>query len=95
VTITRQDIEYVAHLARLEVSAEDMDAYTEKLGRIIGFIDTLEQADTGDLLPMAHPQDMIQRLRADRVTEADHRDEYQANAAATAEGLYVVPRVVE
>lgn len=94
-TITRKDIDYVAHLARLEISADDIDAYTDKLDRIIGFIDTLEQADTGDLLPMAHPQDMTQRLRPDAVTATDRRDEYQANAAATAEGLYVVPRVVE
>lgn len=94
-TITRTDIEYVAHLARLEVDEADVETYVTKLGRIIDFIDTLEQADTEGLAPMAHPQDMAQRLRADAVTEIDRRDEYQQNAPATVEGLYLVPRVVE
>lgn len=94
-TITRTDIEYVAHLARLEVAPDQLDAYVTKLGRIMDFIDTLEQADTAGLEPMAHPQDMAQRLRPDQVTETDRREEYQRNAPATADGLYIVPRVVE
>jgi aspartyl-tRNA(Asn)/glutamyl-tRNA(Gln) amidotransferase subunit C len=44
---------------------------------------------------MAHPLDMSQRLRVDEVTESDERDRFQANAPETANGLYVVPRVVE
>jgi aspartyl-tRNA(Asn)/glutamyl-tRNA(Gln) amidotransferase subunit C len=95
VTITRTDIEYVAHLARLEIDPAELDGYVSKLGRIMDFIDTLEQADTDSLQPMAHPQEMAQRLRPDQVTETDRRDEYQRNAPETADGLYIVPRVVE
>ena len=94
-TLSRQDIEYIAHLARLEVSESDVPAYVDKLGRIIEFIDELGQADTVDMVPMAHPLDMSQRLRADEVTESDERDRYQANAPETENGVYVVPRVVE
>ena len=93
--LSREDIEYIAHLAQLEVSEADVPAYTDKLGRIIEFIDELGQADTGDLVPMAHPLAMSQRLRADEVTESDEREHYQANAPETANGLYIVPRVVE
>ena len=93
--ITREDVDYIAHLARLEVSEGDIPAYTEKLGKIIQFIEKLENAETGDLLPMAHPLNMSQRLRADEVTATDQRDDYQANAAEKTDGLYVVPRVVE
>ena len=94
-TLSREDIEYIAHLARLEVSESDVPAYVDKLGRIIEFIDELGQADTADMVPMAHPLDMSQRLRADEVTESDERDRYQANAPETENGVYVVPRVVE
>ena len=94
-TLSREDIEYIAHLARLEVSEADVPAYVDKLGRIIEFIDELGQADTVDMVPMAHPLDMSQRLRADEVTESDERDRYQANAPETENGVYVVPRVVE
>ncbi len=95
VSITRKDIEYIAHLARLEVGEGEIDAAIDKLDKIIGFIDTLEQADTADLVPMAHPLDMTQRLRADEVTATDERDRYQQNATETRDGLYIVPRVVE
>lgn len=93
--ITPKDIEHIAHLARLEVGAAETQAYTDKLGRIIGFIDALEAADTTDLLPMAHPLDMQQRLRADSVTAENQRDYYQQNAAEKTDGLYTVPRVIE
>jgi len=95
VALTRKDIENIAHLARLEVSEAEIPVYTEKLGKIIGFIDTLEQADTGELLPMAHPLNMSQRLRIDKVTAENNRDHYQENATDKAGGLYIVPRVVE
>ncbi len=93
--ITRKDIEHIAHLARLEVSDAEIPAYTEKLDKIIGFIDTLEQADTEGLQPMAHPLNMSQRLREDAVTATDSRERYQQNAAEKTDGLYTVPRVVE
>lgn len=95
VTLSAKDIEYIAHLARLEVDQNELPAYAEKLGKIIDFIDELAAADTGEILPMAHPLDMRQRLRADEVTETDQRDHYQENAPETSNGLYVVPRVVE
>ena len=93
--LSKEDIEYIAHLARLNIGEAEISDYEAKLGKIIDFIDELEAADTHDLLPMAHPLDMNQRLRPDEVTESDHRDTYQANASDTANGLYVVPRVVE
>ena len=93
--LSKQAIEQIAHLARLEISETDMPVYAAKLDRIIGFIDELAQANTGDLLPMAHSLDMSQRLRPDEVTESNDRDRYQANAPETAQGLYLVPRVIE
>jgi len=95
VTLSKQEIEYIAHLARLEVSEAELPAYAGKLSKIIDFIDELGTAETGDLLPMAHPVDMSQRLRVDAVTETNERDRYQANAPEVSDGLYVVPRVVE
>ena len=94
-SLTAKEIEYIAHLARLEVGEKEVPAYADKLSKIIDFIDELGAAKTDDLLPMAHPLDMSQRLRADEVTEPNHRDEYQKNAPSTSQGLYVVPRVVE
>jgi len=95
VALSREEIEYIAHLARLEVSEPEVPVYADKLGKIIEFIDELSQADTADLLPMAHPLDMSQRLRVDEVTESNEREHYQVNAPEIENGLYVVPRVIE
>ena len=58
-------------------------------------LDQLQAAPTDDVLPMAHPLNMAQRLRADDVTEADERDFFQENAPATEDGYYLVPKVIE
>jgi aspartyl-tRNA(Asn)/glutamyl-tRNA(Gln) amidotransferase subunit C len=93
--LTKDEIEYIAHLARLDISEAEVALYTDKLGRIVDFIDELATADTADLLPMAHPLDMSQRLRADAASGPEDRDRYQENAPATEQGLYLVPRVIE
>jgi aspartyl-tRNA(Asn)/glutamyl-tRNA(Gln) amidotransferase subunit C len=95
VKLTRQNVEQIAHLARLEIGLEELDGVVEKLGRIVEFVDQLQSADTSAVAPMAHPMDMSQRLRADVVTETDQRDLYQQNCAAVTDGLYTVPRVLE
>lgn len=95
VKLTRQDVEHIAHLARLEIGADELDGVVEKLGRIVSFVDQLQAADTGSVAPMAHPLDMAQRLRPDAVTEPNGRDDYQRNAGGVADGFYTVPRVIE
>lgn len=89
------DVEYLAHLARLQVDPAELPGVVDKLTRIVGFVDQLQQVDTAGVEPMAHPLDMNQRLRPDQVTETDDSARYQQNAAQVAEGLYLVPRVIE
>ncbi|HVC00635.1 MAG TPA: Asp-tRNA(Asn)/Glu-tRNA(Gln) amidotransferase subunit GatC [Steroidobacteraceae bacterium] len=95
-SLTRQDVEKIAHLARLLISDQEMPVYVTSLSSIVEFVDQLAKADTGGVAPMAHPlAGQTQRLRADEVTAADSREKYQANAAAVQGGLYLVPRVIE
>jgi aspartyl-tRNA(Asn)/glutamyl-tRNA(Gln) amidotransferase subunit C len=95
-SLTRQDVEKIAHLARLSITEQEMPVYVSSLSSIVNFVDELSRADTGGVQPMAHPLDgQHQRLRADEVSESDHHDKYQRNAPAVAAGLYVVPRVIE
>ena len=95
-SLTRQDVEKIARLARLSITAQEMPVYVASLSSIVDFVDELSRVETGNVLPMAHPLDgQQQRLRADRVTETDQREKYQSNAPAVQAGLYVVPRVIE
>ena len=85
----------IAHLARLHVSRAEVRQYTDELSEIVKFIEQMNAVDTDGVIPMAHPLDMIQPLRADIVTEPDRRAEYQANAPLVRDGLYIVPKVIE
>jgi len=95
-SLTRQDVEKIAHLARLSITDQEMPVYVSSLSSIVDFVDELSRSDTEGVLPMAHPLDgQHQRLRADAVSETDNHEKYQRNAPSVNAGLYVVPRVIE
>jgi aspartyl-tRNA(Asn)/glutamyl-tRNA(Gln) amidotransferase subunit C len=95
-SLTRQDVAKIAHLARLSIGEQEMPVYVKSLSSIVDFVAELSSVDTGTVEPMAHPLDgQHQRLRADVVTETDSREKYQRNAPSVQSGLYVVPRVIE
>ncbi|MBQ0746209.1 MAG: Asp-tRNA(Asn)/Glu-tRNA(Gln) amidotransferase subunit GatC [Marinobacter sp.] len=94
-TISREDIEKVAVLARIRLDEEQIPALENDLGNILSLVDQLSAADTDNVEPLAHPLDAVQRLRADQVTETNQREAFQAIAPATEDGLYLVPRVIE
>ncbi|NIM28541.1 MAG: Asp-tRNA(Asn)/Glu-tRNA(Gln) amidotransferase subunit GatC [Gammaproteobacteria bacterium] len=94
-SIDRQEIARIAHLARLEVSEQAASRTAEELARILDFVGRMDAVDTSGVTPMAHPLDAVQPLREDRVTEEDRRGAFQACAPAVEDGLYLVPRVVE
>ena len=94
-TIDRDEIARIAHLARLEVSDEAAAHTAAELTNILEFVGRMNAVDTSEVTPMAHPLDASQRLREDQITESDRRSEFQAGAPAVEDGLYLVPRVVE
>lgn len=93
--LSKDDVEKIAHLARLEVNEQDITAYTDTLSRILGLIEQMNAAETAATAPMAHPKDESLRLRDDSVTEEDEREKFLAIAPAAEAGLYLVPKVIE
>ena len=98
-SLTPEQLQRIALLARIEVSTEELRGVTDRLNPVFGLIDQLQAVDTRGIEPMSHPLDSQlkaqQRLRADEVTEADRRDDYQRGAPALEQGLYLVPKVIE
>lgn len=94
-SLTKQQVQHIALLARLELEQGEFDDVVSKLSRIVDFVDQLQAAPTDDVVPMAHPLNMSQRLRPDEVTEPDQRDFVQENAPSTEGGYYLVPKVIE
>ena len=94
-TIEKSDIKKIAYLARLGIDEQAMPEYAQSLSDILTFVEQMDKADTDNVLPMAHPQDMLQRFRPDAVTEENQREILQANAPLTEDGLFLVPKVIE
>ena len=95
-SLTRNDVTNIARLARLAITDNEMPVYVQSLSSILNFVEQLGAAETGDVLPMAHPLgDQVQRLRGDEVTETDQHEKLQRNAAAVEASLYLVPKVIE
>ncbi|ANX04556.1 Asp-tRNA(Asn)/Glu-tRNA(Gln) amidotransferase subunit GatC [Immundisolibacter cernigliae] len=94
-SISSDEVRKVAHLARIEVSADQLTTYAAELSTILELVTQLDGADTAQVPPLAHPIDASQRLRADTVAETDQRRRFQAIAPAVQDGLYLVPKVIE
>jgi aspartyl-tRNA(Asn)/glutamyl-tRNA(Gln) amidotransferase subunit C len=95
VSLDKDQVQHIAVLSRLKISDQEFDQTVEKLSRIVDFVAQLSQADTENVVPMAHPLNQSQRLREDVVTEPDDREHVQENAASVEDGLYLVPKVIE
>lgn len=94
-SLQKEDVEKIAHLARLAISEEDVPEYARNLSNILEMVEQMSAVDTNGVEPMAHPLDAVQRLRADQVTEQDQREHFQQNAPLVENGLFLVPQVIE
>ena len=94
-SLSPEQVQQVAHLARLELHPEKTAVYAQQLTNILAMVDQLTAADTTGVAPMAHPLELTQRLRPDVVSEPNRRDSYQAYAPAVDNGLFLVPKVIE
>ena len=94
--LERDDVEKIAHLARLRIEADQISFYASNLSKILDLVAHINQAHTDNIEPMAHPlENLTQRLRTDVVTETNQRELFQTIAPLTEAGLYLVPKVIE
>ena len=93
--LTLDDVKRVAHLARLAVNEDEIQAVHDRLTGIFGLLEQMQAVDTRGIEPMSHALDLVQRLRADKVTERDQRSEFQEIAPQVEGDLYLVPKVIE
>jgi aspartyl-tRNA(Asn)/glutamyl-tRNA(Gln) amidotransferase subunit C len=92
--ITRQDVEKVALLSRLQLSDVELTTMSEQLAQIVGYVDHLAQVNTDGVEPMAHAIEQTNVFRDDRVTPSLPRDEALANAPHHDSQGYLVPAVL-
>ena len=93
--ISDETIDYVGILAKLDLSPEEKEAAKKDMGRMLDYIDKLNELDTSGVEPMSHVFPMNNVFREDVVTNGDERDKIQLNAPAQKDGAYKVPKTVE
>jgi aspartyl-tRNA(Asn)/glutamyl-tRNA(Gln) amidotransferase subunit C len=94
------DIARLSKLAQLELTDQQAADALDKLNSIFALVEQMKAVDTTGVEPLAHPiavwrDDLALRLREDRVTEPNRRDDYQKPAPSVQDGLYLVPKVIE
>ncbi|MDR3585922.1 MAG: Asp-tRNA(Asn)/Glu-tRNA(Gln) amidotransferase subunit GatC [Desulfosporosinus sp.] len=92
-TISREDVEYVAALARLELTEQETQEYTEQLNSILGYAAMLERLDTDGVLPTAHAVPLHNVLREDQVGPSIPQEKALQNAPDADEGFFRVPKI--
>ena len=94
-SITREEIKKVAHLARINVSQAELEQVEKKLVGILTLIEKMQEVNTDSIEPMSHALDINQPLREDKVTEKDIRDKSLSLAPHSEQSLFIVPQVIE
>ena len=89
------DIKYVAHLARLALTPEEEQKMAAQLGQVLGYIEKLKEVDVAGVEPTAHAFPMVNVTRPDEVRPSLSQEDALQNAPAQANGLFIVPKIVE
>jgi aspartyl-tRNA(Asn)/glutamyl-tRNA(Gln) amidotransferase subunit C len=92
---TELKVKYVAHLARLSLSAEEEQKFGAQLNNVLGYIEKLRQLDVSNVEPTAHATPLSNITRADETKPSLPTEDALRNAPSKANGLFLVPKIVE
>jgi aspartyl-tRNA(Asn)/glutamyl-tRNA(Gln) amidotransferase subunit C len=95
-TVTTEDIKRTSRLARLRIDETEIPVYAGHINNLLVLIDKMSAVNTDNIDSMSHPmENQIQRFREDIVTEENQRELFQQNSQNSAQGLYIVNKVIE
>jgi len=89
------DVNYVAHLARLSLTPEETESLGAQLADVLAYVEKLKEVDVTGVEPTAHPFPLVNVTRPDEVSACLPHEAALANAPAVANGLFIVPKIVE
>jgi aspartyl-tRNA(Asn)/glutamyl-tRNA(Gln) amidotransferase subunit C len=93
--VSEQDVSHIAELARLELSPEELDLYTDQFNEILSFFDVIREIPTEGVEPTSHVIPMATQMRDDSVQETLDKEAVLSNAPDRLEDLFRVPRIIE
>jgi aspartyl-tRNA(Asn)/glutamyl-tRNA(Gln) amidotransferase subunit C len=89
------DVKYVAHLARLHLTPEEEKKFGPQLGQVLGYVEKLKELDVSGVEPTAHAMPLVNVTRPDQIRSSIPHEDALRNAPAQANGLFLVPKIVE
>lgn len=93
-SVTKKDVEYIANLARLKFSDEELENFTSELNEILNYIEKLNELNTENIEPLSHPIENINVFREDQLKPSIDREEALKNAPSSTEEFFKVPKVI-
>jgi aspartyl/glutamyl-tRNA(asn/gln) amidotransferase, C subunit len=94
-TITKEEVNHIAHLSRLEIQEDEVDGYIEKLEKVVDLFNELNSVDTENIKPTYHVLDLVNVFREDVAQEGMNREEVLKNSKETEAGQFKVPTIIE
>ena len=94
-TITKEQVNHIAHLSRLEIQEDEVDGYIEKLEKVVDLFNELNSVDTENIQPTYHVLDLVNVFREDVAQEGMNREEVLKNSKETEAGQFKVPTIIE
>ena len=94
-TITKEQVNHIAHLSRLEIQEDEVDGYIEKLEKVVDLFNELNSVDTENIKPTYHVLDLVNVYREDVAQEGMNREEVLKNSKETEAGQFKVPTILE
>jgi aspartyl-tRNA(Asn)/glutamyl-tRNA(Gln) amidotransferase subunit C len=94
-SVSPEQVRHIAKLARIAMSDEELERLVPELNNILGWVEQLDEVDTEGVEPLTAVIPNALRLREDKVTDGDCRDEVLANAPNAEHGFFAVPKVIE
>jgi len=95
VKITSEEVRHVATLARLDLTPDEQEQLAGQLGRILEYMDKLNELDTAGVEPMSHAVDVVNVLRPDRAVNRPRTEALLSNAPARDDDFLSVPKIIE
>ena len=94
-TITKEQVNHIAHLSRLEIQEDEVDGYIEKLEKVVDLFNEQNSVDTENIKPTYHVLDLVNVFREDVAQEGMDREEVLKNSKETEAGQFKVPTILE
>ncbi len=89
------NVQYVAHLARIALTPAEQEKFAAQLTHVLGYIEKLNKLDVSNIEPTAHAVPMVNVVRPDEIRPSLSNEEALRNAPSKANGLFLVPKIVE